>query len=210
MQAVVHRWHERGRQGCGQPEHWLRRLHHHLRRWVVARDLSHWPKRQHDWHFSLCAWPRRQDLPGTHLRQLDRKGQYYGLLHQVQTPCSHKRRCPSGCHSIWDERPSGGLSRSRCASRTTCPPSAVSTGTAVRSSARSGRHRAQIGLIRCPRPVIKRRTVTRAAPRLRAHYLRRRRSLSITPPLGGTPGRTGPTMPVPDQERPALSCSPAS
>ena len=26
MQAVVHRWHERGRQGCGQPEHWLRRL----------------------------------------------------------------------------------------------------------------------------------------------------------------------------------------
>src|ERR1700683_2362477 len=160
MQAVVHRWHERGRQGCGQPEHWLRRLHHHLRRWVVARVLSHWPKRQHDWHFGLYAWPRRQDLPGAHLWRLDRQGQRYGLLHQVQTPCSHKRRCPSGCHSIWDERPSGGLSRSRYVSRTTGPPSAVSTGTVVRSSARSGRHRAQIDLIRCPRPVIKRRTVT--------------------------------------------------
>jgi hypothetical protein len=46
--------------------------------------------------------------------------------------------------------------------------------------------------------------------RLHAHYLRRRPSLSIAPPLGGNPGRTGPTMPVPDQERPALSCSPAS
>ena len=41
MQAVVHRWHERGRQGCGQPEHWLWRLHHHLRRWVIARVLPH-------------------------------------------------------------------------------------------------------------------------------------------------------------------------
>lgn len=40
MQAVVQRWHERGRQGCGQPEHWRRRQHHHLRRWVVARVLS--------------------------------------------------------------------------------------------------------------------------------------------------------------------------
>src|SRR5262249_14701839 len=118
-----------------QPEHWLRRLHHHLRRWVVARVLSYWPERQHDWHFGLCAWPRRQDLPGAHLWRLDRQGQCYGLLHQVQTSRSHKRRCPSGCHSIWDERPSGGLSRSRCASRTTCPPSAVSTGTVVRSSA---------------------------------------------------------------------------
>jgi hypothetical protein len=38
----------------------------------------------------------------------------------------------------------------------------------------------------------------------------RARPLSITPPLGGNPGRTGPTMPVPDQERPALSCSRAS
>jgi len=46
-----------------------------------------------------------------------------------------KHRCPSSCHSIWDERPSGGLSRSRCASQTTRPPSAVSTGTVVRSSA---------------------------------------------------------------------------
>ena len=51
MQAVVHRWHERGRQGCGQPEHRLRRLHHHLRRWVIARVLPYWPERQHDWHF---------------------------------------------------------------------------------------------------------------------------------------------------------------
>ena len=76
------------------------------------------------------------DLPGAHLWRLDRQGQCHGLLHQVQTPRSHKRRCPSGCHSIWDERPSGGLSRSRCASRTTCPPSAVSTGTVVRSSVR--------------------------------------------------------------------------
>jgi hypothetical protein len=69
-----------------------------------------------------------------HLWRLDRQGQCYGLLHQVQASRSHKRRCPSGCHSIWDERPSGGLSRGRCASRTTCPPSAVSTGTVVRSS----------------------------------------------------------------------------
>src|SRR5215472_10280270 len=135
MQAVVHRWHERGRQGCGQPEHWLRRLHHYLRGWVVARVLSYWPERQHDWHFGVCAWPRRQDLPGAHLCRLDRQGQCYGLLHQVQTSRSHKRRCPSGGHSIWDERPSGGLSRSRCASRTTCPPSTVSTGTVVGSSA---------------------------------------------------------------------------
>src|SRR5215472_4589632 len=141
MQAVVHRWHERGRQGCGQPEHWLWRLHHHLRRWVVARVLSCWPERQHDWHFGLCAWPGRQDLPGAHLWRFDRQGQCHGLLHQVQTPRSHKRRCPSGCHSIWDEHPSGGLSRSRCASRTTCPPSAVSTGTVVRSSGMSARVR---------------------------------------------------------------------
>src|SRR6516225_5914609 len=135
MQAVVHRWHERGRQGCSQPEHWLRRLQHHLRRWVIARVLPYWPERQHDWYLGLCARPRRQDLPGAHLWWLDRQGPCYGLLHQVQTPRSHKLRCPSGCHSIWDERPSGGLSPSRCASRTTCPPSAVSTGTVVRSSA---------------------------------------------------------------------------
>ena len=37
----------------------------------------------------------------------------------------------------------------------------------------------------------------RTERRLRAHYLRRRPSLSITPPLGGNPGRTGLTMPVP-------------
>lgn len=34
MPALVQRRHEPERQGCGQPQHRLRRLHHHLRRWT--------------------------------------------------------------------------------------------------------------------------------------------------------------------------------
>src|SRR5213078_2671102 len=32
-----------------------------------------------------------------HLWRLDRQGQCHRLLHQVQTPRSHKHRCPSSC-----------------------------------------------------------------------------------------------------------------
>ena len=138
--------------------------------------------RSHDWHFGLCAWPRRQDLPGAHLRRLDRQRQCHGLMHQVQAPRRHKRRCPSGCHSIWDERPSGGLSRSRCASRTPRPPSAVSTGTVVRSSAWVRLLAAPGCAPRCPRSARSARLiemVMQASPPCRTAA---RRAFSLTSP----------------------------
>jgi hypothetical protein len=76
----------------------------------------------------------------------------YAVPHSGQEAVVRVDQFPLDRACSWDERPSGGLSRNGCVSRTTCPPSAVSTGTVVRSSARSGRHRAQIDLIRCPWP----------------------------------------------------------
>ena len=51
----------------------------------------------------------RQDLSDAHLRRLDREGQRHGLLHQVQTPLGHQRRCPQVGHPTRHDRRSGGL-----------------------------------------------------------------------------------------------------
>ena len=57
-----------------------------------------------------------------HLQRLDRQRQRHGVLHQVQTPLAHQRRCPSVGHPTRHDRRSDGLSWAGPSRRMPKPP----------------------------------------------------------------------------------------